>query len=81
MMWHMDAAIAMELERKDLDQRLPGPREVGLFYPDAEAEDEELAEIDLMEPDGLTFAEFAIRRGRLGLSHTLLLVVPGAWSL
>jgi hypothetical protein len=37
--------------------RLTGPREVGLLDPHAEAEDEELADIDLLEPDGLTSAK------------------------
>jgi hypothetical protein len=42
-----------ELERKNLAlERLTGPREVGLLDPDAEAEDEERAEIDLLEPGG-----------------------------
>jgi hypothetical protein len=42
-----------ELERKNPAlERLTGPREVGLLDLDAEAEDEELAEIDLLESDG-----------------------------
>jgi hypothetical protein len=30
-------------------------RELGLYAPEAEVEDEELAEVDLLELDGLTF--------------------------
>jgi hypothetical protein len=59
MMQHMDAEWAVEPEGKNLDRSLTRPRGwvVGLFAPDAEAEAEELAEIDLLEPDGLTLAK------------------------
>jgi hypothetical protein len=45
-----------ELERKNIAlDRITWPREVGLFDPEADAEDDELTEIDLLEPDGHIF--------------------------
>jgi hypothetical protein len=63
--WNIDAECgenAAELEGKSIALgRLIGPREVGLFDPDAETEDEERAETDLLQPAGHTFAEAACR--------------------
>jgi hypothetical protein len=68
MLWNMDAEYAVKLGRKNLDQRLIGPRGVRLWDPDARAEDEELAEIDLLRPNGLTFARLLAEDGRVAPS-------------
>jgi hypothetical protein len=69
MMRHMDAEYSAELERKNLAlERLTEPRDVGHLDPDAEAEGEELTEIDLMGPDGLTFAELRAEDERVAPS-------------
>jgi hypothetical protein len=51
--------------RKNLAlEQLTGPQEVGLLVPDAEVEADEQAEVDLLEPDGLTFAKLRVEAER-----------------
>jgi hypothetical protein len=58
-----------ELERRNIAlERLTGPREVGLYAPDAEVEDEEPAEIDLLEPDGQAFEKLLAEGERIDQS-------------
>jgi hypothetical protein len=57
-----------ELEWKNLAlERLTGPGEVGRLDPDAGAEDEERAEIDLLDPEGHTFGKLLAGDERVGI--------------
>jgi hypothetical protein len=58
-----------ELERQNFAiEWLTGPREVGLLHPDADAEDEERAETDLLEREGHTFGKLLVEDERVAPS-------------